>query len=176
MLEYYSFEIKSQKHLFNLLIYTNFAYPNMYFQIHKIDYNSVKIFWRKVLEDKLLYATAHKIAKSIDTSNLTLSNIILMPEFKKEMDKINPVQSVDVKLADINTIIDFYNTGIPKYFKPIHGFDGHSFELLMNKGEKEKYHFWCIMPIELKSLVQVINLIVNYAGLDEKLYGATILK
>jgi len=66
------------------------------------------------------------------------------------------------------------NNGIPVDYKEIEGLDGHSYDIWF--GNSKRINLWCIVHESVGAVADVINLLVNKAGLDEDIYGIRIQK
>lgn len=144
MLEYelLSFEINSQKHLFDVLIVSSFTFPNVLFQIHETAPNKIKVFWRENSSSHTLFNVINKVKEIFpESTSMNISEISKTDCFKEAMSVDNPIKEIELTPAEMRTVLDFYDNGIPINATTHRGYDGHTFYITMFGNQIKEYEF-----------------------------------
>lgn len=67
-----------------------------------------------------------------------------------------------------------FHAGLPETDRGFDGLDGHMFSLRLFCDHPQQMEFWCGAAPELALAAEVINLLVQRAGLDVRYYGLKI--
>ncbi len=170
----YPISVKSKQHLFSLDITQSFIrFPEVYFQIHLMEDDSVQAFWRTALSrDELCQVCTDAITSG--NAALPLRELSQTQEYYIEMEKVNPLQCIAFSKDETQSILKSLRDGLPKYYRDISGCDGHSFNLTVYGNHPQNIRFWCYVRPELAPIAAVINLLVSRAGFDTKFYGIKV--
>lgn len=173
--EYYLFDIKSKRMMMKIDINAFFKLGDAFFEIHEMEDGSIRTFWRKGLP-RIEYAEyAGSIARKYYEGKLMhLNELILTDEYKKEMAVISPIKEVSLSDEELKRIIELVKIGIPDDYKNICGRDGHSYDIWFENSKR--YGLWCWVHKSLEPVADVINLLVDRAGLDKEMYGMKVHK
>ena len=81
--EYYSFDIKSKRLMMKIDINAFFKLGNAFFEIHGMEDDSIRIFWRKAVPERKFAEYAGTIARKYYEGKLMhLKELILTDEYK----------------------------------------------------------------------------------------------
>ena len=173
--EYYSFDIKSKRLMMKIDINAFFKLGNAFFEIHEMEDDSIRIFWRKAVPERKYAEYAGTIArKYYEGKPMHLKELILTDEYKKEIALISPINEVSLSDEELGRIIELVIIGIPDDYKNICGRDGHSYDIWFENSKR--YGLWCWVHESLEPIADVINLLVDRAGLDREMYGMKVQK
>ena len=173
--EYYPFDIKSKRMMMKIDINAFFKLGDAFFEIHEMEDASVKVYWRKGLPERQYFDYVVLIEKKHFCDNkLLIRELILTEEYKKEMAVISPIKEVLLSDEELKRIIELVKIGIPDDYKNICGRDGHSFDIWFENSKR--YGLWCWVHESLEPIADVINLLIERAGLDREMYGMKVQK
>ena len=173
--QYYPFDIKSKRMMMKIDINAFFKLGDAFFEIHEMEDGSIRMFWRKAVPERKYAEYAGAIARKYYEGKLMhLKELILTDEYKKEMDVISPINEVLLSDEELCPIIELCNKGIPDDYKRIGGRDGHSYDIWFEKSKR--YSLWCWVHESLEPVANVINMLVDKAGLDRQRYGIRVQK
>lgn len=172
---WYPFDIKSKKMIMRMNIDAFWKLGDVYFQIHEMPDDTIKAYWRKGVPDRKFAECAGDIARKYFAGKLmTIKELIITDEYKKEIDIISPINEIDFSDEEARQIVEVCNNGLPDDYKSIGGRDGHSYDIWF--GNSKRINLWCIVQESVVAVADVINLLVNKAGLDEDMYGVRVRK
>ena len=170
-MKWYPIHIKSKQLLFDLYISQSFIqFPEVYFQIHLMEDDSIQAFWRTPLSRDALAKVMSNTRDSLDG----VTEIFQTQEYYDEIEKASPIQSAVMSNDEAHIILKLFHDGLPKFYRDISGFDGHEFILTIYGNHPQKLKFWCYVRQELAQIAEAINILIEKANLDTKFYGAKI--
>jgi hypothetical protein len=170
---WYPMYIDSKQHLFDLDITQSFKrFPEVYFQIHLMQDDSIRVFWRTELSRDAICQVASKAMK-LRNELMKLSELEKTPEYYHEMEKVDPLQSAVMDETEKQVLLKLFHDGLPQNGRG--GRDGHGFDLIFYHDPPQRAHLWCYTDPELTLAAETINLIVRKAGLDPEFYGVRII-
>ena len=173
--EYYPFDIKSKRMMMKIDINAFFKLGDVFFEIHEMENGSVRTFWRKAVPERKYAEYAGTIARKYYEGKLMhLNELTVTEEYKKEMAVISPINEVLLSGEELKRIIELVKIGIPDDYKNICGRDGHSYDIWFENSKR--YGLWCWVHESLEPVADVINLLVDRAGLDREMYGIKVQK
>ena len=173
--EWYPFDIQSKRMMMRMNINAFWKFDDAYFQIHEMADNFIKAYWRKGLPDRKYAECAGEIArKYFAGKQMSIRELITTDEYKKEIAIISSINEISFSDKESNQIIEFCNIALPDDYKSINGRDGHSYDIWIENGKR--INLWCFIQENFGYVADVINLLVNKAGLDESLYGIRVWK
>ena len=171
-MNWYPIIVESKQHLFDLEITQSFKrFPEVYFQVHLMQDDSVQIFWRTELSRDVFYQLTSKVM-TLRNELLHLKELLQTPEYYSEMEKVNPLQSAVMEEAKKQILLKLFHEGLQKNGRG--GRDGHSFYMTFYYEPPKSSHFWCYVDPELTLAAEAINIIVQKANLDPNFYGVRI--
>lgn len=171
-MNWYPIIVDSKQHLFDLDITQSCKrFPEVYFQVHLMQDDSVQIFWRTELSRDTNYQIASNAMK-LRNEVSHLQELWQTPEYYSEMEKVNPLQSAVMDEAEKQVLLKLFHEGLQNNGRG--GRDGHSFHLTFYYDLPKSSHFWCYVDPELTLAAQATNLIVQKANLNPEFYGVRI--
>ncbi len=171
---WYPICVQSKQHLFNLDITHSFVkFPEVYFQVHQMENDSVQVFWRTSLSRDGFYEVASKAQKGRNVT-LSLAELVQTAEYYEEMEKSNPLQSAVMSNDEAQILLNLFHKGLPKDKTHSGGRGGHSFYLTAFCEPPQRLLFWCIVGPELIDAVNAVNLLIHKANLNSGFFDARI--
>lgn len=173
-MQLYPIAVRSRQHLLDLDIRQSFRqFPDVFIQIHSMEDCAVTAFRRTALTRAQYIAVAEAAAKRVG-STLPLSALSQTLEYRETLDKACPPQLTVLSGAEAETVMKLFHAVLPETDRGFDGLDGHMFSLRLFCDHPQQMEFWCCAAPELALAAEVINLLVQRAGLDVRYYGLKI--
>ena len=166
--EWFSFYVKSLRHVLDLSISSSFA-KGVGFQVHETEPNSFKLFWNCELlwrEISLLLVEYAKLNR-IDPKT-PASQIFFSEDFADFMRKnAPPIQSVDLNADDMSLIKTVVNANWRDEEYRC-GLDGHSYTIKIYGAQVHTFKCWCDIPNAWQELIPLVERLIDIAKLEPR--------
>lgn len=164
--DWFSFEIKSQRHILDLIIEPSFA-KAVCFQVHEMENNSFQLFWnfgmvgREIVTLLKEYAQINKIDPK--TSMVKVFDSEEFIAFIKQ--HASGIFIADLDADDMSLVNAVVNANWIEA-KCICGLDGSSYKIKIYGEPIREYEFWCYIYEEQKELIPLIDRLIEIAKLE----------
>ena len=169
--KWFSFEVKSKRHIMDLTIEPSFA-KAVCFQVHEMSENFFQLFWnyelRPVIEQGKL------MRKYIDLNRDKLPPKMSLPEFfysegLAAFMRLNapPISIADLDEDDMSLVNDIINANW-QYEEFRCGLDGHSYNIKIYGEQVSEFECWCVIPEAWIELVPLVDRLIDIAKLEPR--------
>lgn len=167
--KWYSLEIDSARRILDLIIKPSFVAP-VNFQVHEMQNNCCRLFWRNGFRSSEIDALAIEYYKNNrDRFNEKTPVIELFEDdgFANFMRLNAPIHSVDLSAADMKLV----NAVIDANWAPVEfggGLDGQSYMIKIYGENPREYNRWCDIPASWTALIPLIDFLIDVANLTPR--------
>jgi len=136
-MKWYPIHVKSKQLLFDLYIAQSFKqFPEVYFQVHLTEDDSIHVFWRTPISKDVLVQVMHNVNVRLDCIEIWQTQ-----EYYQEIEKASPIQSIVMNAEDAQIMLKLFHDGLPQYYQSLCGYDGHEFKITIYGNHPQKPFF-----------------------------------
>ena len=161
---WFSFEVKSQRHIMDLIIEPSFA-KAICFQVHGMKDGSFKLFWNFGMVGREIDSLIKKYIEINKISVFTLQILV-----SKEFGDFMRANATQIQIADLDaddmTLANAVVNAKWIEAKRRYGLDGHSYKIKIYGKPIREYEFYCDIYEEQKELIPFVDRLIEIAKLE----------
>ena len=166
--DWFSFEIKSKRHVMDLIIEPSFA-KAVCFQVHEMKNDSFQLFWNFGMTSREMYPMLMKYARLNQIDLKTAITKILYSEEFNDFMKLNapPVSIADLD-ADDMALVDAVVNAKWQDMEYRCGLDGHHYDIKIYGEQILAFKCWREIPKAWSELIPLVDRLIEIAKLEPR--------